>query len=634
MKQYLFVLLIVFSVSGLKSQSYPASSIPDSLKENADMVVRLDEMVVEIKSPGRMVTREHHVYTILNENADRYATYRTGYDKFTSINYVNAVLFDAAGKELKHFRKKDMEDHPVEDGESLVNDRRYKIGSLGHYSYPYTVDFEEEDEVNGIIGMQGWSLWRSTKASLQISRYVIVSPKDYKVRYRLVHADFPPSISEKNNKITYSWEMGNLPTIPDEPFAVPPTAYEPFMLVGPSELEIEGYKGNFSTWDDYGKFYGALQKGRDVLPDETKAKVHALTDGIPDPGKKVSVLYDYLQKNTHYVGIQLGIGGWQTFDAAYVANRKYGDCKALSNFMISLLKEAGIKAYAVIIHGGERNADFIRDFTYDPFNHVICCVPLKKDTVWLECTSQSLPAGYLGDWTSDRYGLLIEDNGGVLVHTPAYLLPGNLQERKLVAELGTDGSLKVQCKTGYKAACQDQIEYIIDHWSKEDQLSRLKSQFDLPTYDLSSYTYQKDYSHPLPVVRESLQLTVNDYAQVSNKRIFVNPNILTRSRVKLMEDKNRRLDIEFNDEYCHIDSVRITIPSGYDTESMPKDTSLESKFGRYETRMVVGPDQIIYYRKFEQYSGRFSRTDYGELVKFYNEIYESDRSKIVLVKKS
>ena len=73
---------------------------------------------------------------------------------------------------------------------------------------------------------------------------------------------------------------------------------------------------------------------------------------ITDPQTKVAVLYNYLQQNTHYVGIQLGIGGWQTYDAAYVATKKYGDCKALSNFMISLLKEAGIKGHAVVIKGG------------------------------------------------------------------------------------------------------------------------------------------------------------------------------------------------------------------------------------------------------------------------------------------
>jgi hypothetical protein len=229
---------------------------------------------------------------------------------------------------------------------------------------------------------------------------------------------------------------------------------------------------------------------------------------------------------------------------------------------------------------------------------------------------------------------LIDDDGGELVHTPAYLLSDNLQERTIAAVLGDDGVLKVHSQTRYKAACEDPIDDFIKQHPKDDQLRYLKSKFDLPTYDVNAFNYREDYSNRLPVIRESLELTVTDYAQISGKRIFINPDILTRSRVKLLDDKERQLGVEFRDEFCYIDSVEIAIPSGYETESLPKNVQLQSKFGKYETRIVVGPDKITYYRKFEHFSGRFPKTAYVDVVKFYNEIYKSDHSKIVLAKKS
>lgn len=634
MKKYLAVILILFCGLELRSQSFAASAIPDSLKINASVVVRLEEMTVEIKSPGHAVCHEHHVYSILNESADYYSTYRSFYDKFTAINYVNATLYDADGKELKHFKKKDMQDVAAQSGETLTSDERYKTGSFYCHQYPYTVDFEEEDEIEGILRLSGWYLPTSEKCALECSRYSIVAPKEYKVRYKLVNASFQPTVSEKNGKVSYRWEIRNRRAIPDEPFAVSEATYEPFMLVGPSAFEAEGYKGDMSTWKDYGRFYHDLLKGRDVLPEDVKQKVHALVDTIRDLQKKVACLYDYMQKNTHYVGIQLGIGGFQPFDASYVARNKYGDCKALSNFMVALLKEAGIKGHSVIIRSGKDNTEFVPDFACHQFDHVICCVPMQKDSIWLECTDQYLPAGYLSSFTADRFGLLIDEDGGTLVHTPAYLLKDNIQIRKIQAVLDAEGNLQVQCNANYQAECQDITERFIHHYSKDEQLRVLKGKFDLPSYDVNSFDYQCDYGKRLPVIRESLHLTVANYSQVSGKRIFINPDILTRSSVKLMEDKNRQLDIGFKDEFSHLDSVQIAIPAGYETESLPEDLLLKSKFGNYTTHTLVLPDKIVYYRRFDQYSGRFSAKEYGELVKFYNQIYASDHSRIVLVKKT
>ena len=39
---------------------------------------------------------------------------------------------------------------------SFVNDERLKVGSFYSHSYPYTVDFEEEDELTELIQIHNW----------------------------------------------------------------------------------------------------------------------------------------------------------------------------------------------------------------------------------------------------------------------------------------------------------------------------------------------------------------------------------------------------------------------------------------------------------------------------------------------
>jgi hypothetical protein len=89
-----------------------------------------------------------------------------------------------------------------------------------------------------------------------------------------------------------------------------------------------------------------------------------------------------------------------------------------------------------------------------------------SDSVWLECTSQTLPSGYLSDFTDDRYALLIDETGGNLVHTPKYGLKDNLQQRKINAKLDAEGLLIADIKTNYSGIQQDNLHMLINNYQK------------------------------------------------------------------------------------------------------------------------------------------------------------------------
>jgi hypothetical protein len=404
------------------------------------------------------------------------------------------------------------------------------------------------------------------------------------------------------------------------------------VITGPTDFQLGDYKGNMNTWQDYGKFLYALKSGRDNLPDNVKQQVHKLTDGITDVRKKVDILYEYMQKNTRYISIQLGIGGWQPFDATEVAKKGYGDCKALSNYMFSLLKEAGVRSDYTLIQAGEDQKYMTDDFPSNQFDHVVLFVPLEKDTVWLECTSQTLSAGYLSAFTADRYALAVEEGGGKLVHTPRYGLKDNLQVRKLKATLTDDASLTVQVNTTYEGLQQDNVHDMINYLSKDKVKEYLQKKLDFPTYELDKFDY-KEHKSMNPEVEEKLDLYVSNYASITGKRLFITPNVMSRSNLKLKSDEERKYDIVLHDESRYIDSVEIEIPKGYEIESSPEPVKIETKFGKYSSTTKLVGNKIFYYRLREQYSGTFPVKDYADLVKYYDSIYKADRNKIVFIKK-
>ena len=67
-------------------------------------------------------------------------------------------------------------------------------------------------------------------------------------------------------------------------------------------------------------------------------------------------------------------------------------------------------------------------------NHVILSVPNDENYIFLECTSQNNPFGYLSDFTSNRNALLIKPNGGEIVKTSEYKTESNTQETSIYSD--------------------------------------------------------------------------------------------------------------------------------------------------------------------------------------------------------
>ncbi|MGE5106384.1 MAG: DUF3857 domain-containing protein, partial [Sphingobacteriales bacterium] len=312
----IFILISSFISCLVNAQEFSTLLIPDSLLKGADVVKRYEEYVLEIKSPGKAKIYERHVFTILNESARSYSKYKTYYDKFTSINSVSGTLYNLVGKEIKHLKKKDWQDMSTYDGISLITDDRVKVNEFFYNEYPYTVDYEEEDDKEGVLYFTDWFPVSNFRMSVQYSKFVIIAPADYEVRYKQFNFSTLPQVTQKDNKKTYVWEVRNIPAFRYENSAPYLREIVPNIKFAPSDLEAEGYRGNMSSWKNYGQFLYQLIKGRDVLPDDIKKKVHELTDNLKTEKEKILNLYDFLQRNTHYISIQLGIGGWQPFEAS------------------------------------------------------------------------------------------------------------------------------------------------------------------------------------------------------------------------------------------------------------------------------------------------------------------------------
>ena len=108
---------------------------------------------------------------------------------------------------------------------------------------------------------------------------------------------------------------------------------------------------------------------------------------------------------------------------------------------------------------------------------------------------------------------------------------------------------------------------------------------------------------------------------------------LNRWQRRLTADTSRKYDIVLYNEYKDIDTAEISLPAGYQPESMPADVDIQSPFGHYRSSVKFQQDKLIYYRSLEKGSGRWPAKNYADMTKFYEQLYKSDHSRVVLVKK-
>ena len=162
-----------------------------------------------------------------------------------------------------------------------------------------------------------------------------------------------------------------------------------------------------------------------------------------------------MQNKTRYVLIAMGIGGWQPMPAAEVSKKGYGDCKALTNYMRTLLSAAGINSYFSVIYDDHSIITFDKDFPRMSGNHAILMVPTEKETIWLENTSQQHAFNHLSFTSHHRNVLAVKEDGIQIVDTPVYKPEQSMEKLNAKILLGADGAISSDARFEFSGGQYD-----------------------------------------------------------------------------------------------------------------------------------------------------------------------------------
>ncbi|MCU0382641.1 MAG: DUF3857 domain-containing transglutaminase family protein [Cyclobacteriaceae bacterium] len=434
MKKFILVTLATFfsTNNSIAQRNYAVNQIDPELLKDANAVIREDFTSFEILAKDEAIYHVRKVVTILNANAKQYAQEVLGYSKNLKVNSFKGTSYDVNGKQIKKLKQSEIYDQSSYDGSGSYSDNRIKVADLSYGNYPYTVEWEYELKFNYLFIIPGFVVAGDYLVSVEESKCEFVYPKQLKPRFKTYNIEAQAKTETQSEKELTIWEFKKFAAIKAETFGPDRENIFPRISAAPTIFKFDNYEGDMHDWESFGNWIARLNAGKQNLPQKTIDEVIKITQPLTTTEHKVKALYEYMQSKTRYVSIQFGIGGFQPIDAITVDQAGYGDCKALSNYMVALLKEAGIKANYVLIEAGENQGNLDASFPSSQFNHAVVCVPTVKDTLWLECTSQNNPMGYMGTFTGNRKALAIAENGAFIVSTPSYLENENLQTRTVI----------------------------------------------------------------------------------------------------------------------------------------------------------------------------------------------------------
>lgn len=634
MKLFFYIILFIHNPLFVFSQTedYSTSLIADSLKINANAVVRLEVCNLNIVSQQKMIFNNRKVITILNENGLEAIRAVENYNKSTSINSIEAIILNSFGKEIKKIKRRDFKDRSSAGGGTLFSENRYLYLDYTPTEYPFTVIYQCEIETSNTAFIPNWMPLENYFVSVEKSILNVNFPDNLGFKKKEFNFLNFKIVKNLDNSKQISYSATNISAKKSEIYSPLFSDIFPKVMMGLEKFHLENVDGNAQTWSAFGQWYSdKILSATTDLPEQTKNKIKELVGNETDLVKKAKIVYDFVQQKTRYVSIQVGIGGWKPMLASDVDRLGYGDCKALTNYTKALLNIVNVQSYNTILYGDSNKKDIQSDFISMQGNHMILAIPNEKKYIFLECTSQVDPFGYQGTFTDDRDVLIVKPEGGEIVRTKIYEDKCNTQISKGSYALSENGDLSGEIAI-ISEGSQYNSKYDLETTLPTEKEAHYKDYWNnINNLKITKTTFQNDIEKIS--FTENVDITAANYGTIIENKIIFVANVYNQYTGNIKKIRNRKNPFEIQRGYNDLDEIKIQLPKNFKIEILPKNFELNTKFGDYKTEIIKTDDNnLVYKRTIFIKKGLYKNTEYDEYRLFMEQVNKNDNAKIIISK--
>jgi len=581
----------------------------------------------EINEDNSSVSSVHVIEKVLKEKGKDLAEVEIGYDStYERVELEYARTITPSGK-VVYAGAENIRDVTKYLNFPLYSNAKALIISMPSVDIGSIIEYKLKIYSSKLITNGNFSFIYRLREAFPLARanFKLTVPKKDKVNLKFFNEtyskgiDLNPAKEETEKSIIYSWKFKDIsPIIPEEPMPS-------ISIINPA-IGIS----NFSSWEEIYKWWYALYKDKIALNKEVKDFTTNLIKGAKDDLEKAKRIYYFCSRNVRYVAVEYGESGYEPHFANDIFVNRYGDCKDKAILLVAMMKEAGLKAYPVLIPTRDIY-QVQKDFPCVNFNHAIAALSYEGKLIFMDATASTVSFSDIPLGDQERNVFVVLDDKYEIVTTPALGANAVTYELKIDIDANEDAVIdrKVTADGFFAAFQRYYLKYTHPDIIKADiqkrmvQISPFSKLIDYKTSDTNDFDKEAFLQYSF-----SAKKVLNPADGLRILPFFDDIDLDPSYAGK----ENRNFPIEFEGIYKKVSKIKINLPENLKVKFLPKTKEINTPWFTFKSIYTQGTNSIDIHREFSIIKRFVEPNEYKEFKKSMEEVFYLLKEEAILEK--
>ncbi|WP_271424063.1 transglutaminase domain-containing protein [Aequorivita sinensis] len=428
---------------------------------------------------------------------------------------------------------------------------------------------------------------------------------------------------------TYSVDIDNVPALKEEAFVGNLNNYTTALQFEMSYIDFPGspLKTYATNWEDVSKsiyrvdLFGAELERKNYFEKD----LNNILQGVSSSEEKIGRIFSFVLNKMTWNGYN----GYYTNEGVRDAYKKgSGNAADINLMLVAMLRHANLEANPVLVSTKSHGIPLFP--TRNGFNYVIAGVQLPQGMLLLDATNKDAEIGVLKSSIQNWKGRVVKKDGTSGWVSLSSMIPA-VKSTMIAAEITPD--LMLTGKNQSRFTGNYAFKYRSDFKSLNEDAQRKKIEKDLTPAELANLEFENLTSPGAPVSLK-YDFEAMDLVEDVAGKLYFSPMVFLATEETPFKTETRLYPIDFGypikDRYI----VTISLPEGYNVESLPENVvyNLGENQGTYRYLISQAGNKLQLSVEFAINQSYIAAEDYGNLKKFFELLIAKENEKVVLSK--